>query len=43
MIADGRVRVDDLAQAAYPIASYEAAYDAAFSDPSTLKVILQWA
>lgn len=43
LIADGRVDVADLAQSAYPIASYEAAYKTAFEDPSTLKVILQWA
>jgi bacteriochlorophyllide a dehydrogenase len=43
MIADGRVDVADLAQSAYPIARYEAAYKTAFDDPSTLKVILQWA
>jgi 3-hydroxyethyl bacteriochlorophyllide a dehydrogenase len=43
MIADGRVDVADLARRAFPIASYEAAYKTAFDDPSTLKVILQWA
>lgn len=43
MIADGRVDVADLAQSAFPIARYEAAYKTAFDDPSTLKVILQWA
>jgi 3-hydroxyethyl bacteriochlorophyllide a dehydrogenase len=43
LIADGRVDVADLAQSPYPIASYEAAYKTAFEDPSTLKVILQWA
>jgi 3-hydroxyethyl bacteriochlorophyllide a dehydrogenase len=43
MIADGRVNVADLAQSAFPIARYEAAYRTAFEDPSTLKVILQWA
>lgn len=43
MIADGRVDVTDLAQRAFPIARYEAAYKTAFEDPSTLKVILQWA
>lgn len=42
MIADGRVDVTDLAQSAFPIASYEAAYRTAFDDPSTLKVILAW-
>ena len=43
MIADGRVDVADLAQSAFPIARYEAAYKTAFEDPSTLKVILRWA
>jgi 3-hydroxyethyl bacteriochlorophyllide a dehydrogenase len=43
MIADGRVDVADLARSAFPIANYEAAYKTAFDDPSTLKVILQWA
>jgi 3-hydroxyethyl bacteriochlorophyllide a dehydrogenase len=43
MIADGRVDVADLAQSAYPIAHYEAAYKTAFEDPSILKVILEWA
>jgi 3-hydroxyethyl bacteriochlorophyllide a dehydrogenase len=43
MIAEGRVSVADLAQSAYPIEHYEAAYKTAFEDPSTLKVILQWA
>ncbi|GAC1537293.1 MAG: zinc-binding dehydrogenase [Candidatus Velthaea sp.] len=43
MIADGRVTVADLAASAYPIAEYEQAYRTAFDDPSTLKVILQWA
>jgi 3-hydroxyethyl bacteriochlorophyllide a dehydrogenase len=42
MIADGRVDVTDLAQSAFPIANYEAAYKTAFDDPSTLKVILHW-
>ncbi len=42
MIADGRVDVADLAQSAYPIANYEAAYKTAFEDPATLKVILRW-
>jgi 3-hydroxyethyl bacteriochlorophyllide a dehydrogenase len=42
-IADGRVAVADLAGDAYPIDRYESAYAAAFGDPSTLKVILQWA
>jgi len=42
-IADGRVAIDDLAGDAYPIDRYESAYAAAFGDPSTLKVILQWA
>jgi 3-hydroxyethyl bacteriochlorophyllide a dehydrogenase len=42
-IADGRVAIDDLACDAYPIERYESAYAAAFGDPSTLKVILQWA
>jgi 3-hydroxyethyl bacteriochlorophyllide a dehydrogenase len=42
MIADGRVEVGDLAQSAYPIANYAAAYKTAFDDPSTLKVILRW-
>lgn len=43
LIAEHRVDVADLAQSAYPIARYEAAYKTAFEDPSTLKVILQWA
>jgi 3-hydroxyethyl bacteriochlorophyllide a dehydrogenase len=42
-IADGRVAIADLAGDAYPIDRYESAYAAAFGDPSTLKVILQWA
>jgi 3-hydroxyethyl bacteriochlorophyllide a dehydrogenase len=42
-IADGRVAIADLAGEAYPIERYESAYAAAFGDPSTLKVILQWA
>jgi 3-hydroxyethyl bacteriochlorophyllide a dehydrogenase len=42
-IADGCVDVADLAQHAFPISSYQAAYKTAFEDPSTLKVILQWA
>ncbi len=42
-IADGRVAIADLAGDAYPIERYESAYAAAFGDPSTLKVILQWA
>jgi 3-hydroxyethyl bacteriochlorophyllide a dehydrogenase len=42
MIADGRVDVADLAQSAFPIARYEAAYKTAFEDPATLKVILRW-
>jgi 2-desacetyl-2-hydroxyethyl bacteriochlorophyllide A dehydrogenase len=42
-IADGTVAIDDLAGDAYPIDRYESAYEAAFGDPSTLKVILQWA
>jgi 3-hydroxyethyl bacteriochlorophyllide a dehydrogenase len=42
-IADGRVAIGDLAGDAYPIERYESAYAAAFGDPSTLKVILQWA
>ncbi len=42
-IADGRVTIADLAGDAYPIDRYESAYAAAFGDPSTLKVILQWA
>jgi 3-hydroxyethyl bacteriochlorophyllide a dehydrogenase len=42
MIADGRVDVADLAQSAYPIANYEAAYKTAFEDPAILKVILRW-
>jgi 3-hydroxyethyl bacteriochlorophyllide a dehydrogenase len=42
-VADGRVRVDDLASEAYPVERYESAYQAAFFDPSTLKVILRWA
>ncbi len=42
-IADGRVTIADLATDAYPIDRYESAYAAAFGDPSTLKVILQWA
>ncbi len=43
LIASGRVPVADLAGHAFPIARYEAAYETAFDDPSTLKVILQWA
>jgi 3-hydroxyethyl bacteriochlorophyllide a dehydrogenase len=42
MIAAGRVDVADLAQSAFPIANYEAAYKTAFEDPATLKVILRW-
>jgi len=42
LIAAGRVTVADLAQNAYPIADYAAAYKTAFDDPSTLKVILRW-
>ncbi len=42
MIADGRVDVADLAQSAFPIANYEAAYKTAFEDAATLKVILEW-
>jgi 3-hydroxyethyl bacteriochlorophyllide a dehydrogenase len=42
-IASGTVAVGDLAGDAYPIDRYESAYAAAFGDPSTLKVILQWA
>ena len=42
-IAAGRVAIADLAGDAYPIDRYESAYAAAFGDPSTLKVILQWA
>ena len=42
-IADGHVAIGDLAGDAYPIDRYESAYAAAFGDPSTLKVILQWA
>lgn len=43
-IADGRVRVDDLAGAArFPVERFDAAYDAAFGDPSVLKVVLSWA
>lgn len=43
MIADGRVAIADLAASAFPIADYEQAYRTAFDDPSTIKVILQWA
>lgn len=42
-IADGRIRVDDLASETYPVERYESAYRAAFHDSSTLKVILRWA
>ncbi len=42
LIAGGSVSIADLAQHAYPIASYEAAYKTAFEDGSTLKVILNW-
>ncbi len=41
-IAAGRVTIADLAQHAFPIANYEAAYKTAFEDPTTLKVILSW-
>lgn len=43
LIASGAVTVADLARDAFPIERYETAYRAAFDDPSTLKVILQWA
>ena len=43
MIANGDVSVADLAETLYPVERYQAAYDAAFGDPSTVKVILQWA
>jgi 3-hydroxyethyl bacteriochlorophyllide a dehydrogenase len=43
LIADGRVAVADLARSAFPIADYAAAYQTAFGDPATLKVILDWA
>ena len=43
LIANGDVSVADLAETLYPVERYQAAYDAAFGDPSTVKVILQWA
>jgi 3-hydroxyethyl bacteriochlorophyllide a dehydrogenase len=42
-IADGAVRVDDLATTIIPVERYDDAYARAFGDSSTLKVVLQWA
>ena len=42
-IASGAVKISDLAGDTYAIERFESAYAAAFGDPSTLKVILQWA
>jgi len=42
-VADGAVDLAPLAEVVIPIERYAAAYDAAFNDPSILKVVLQWA
>jgi 3-hydroxyethyl bacteriochlorophyllide a dehydrogenase len=42
-IADGAVRVGDLATTIIPVENYDDAYARAFGDLSTMKVVLQWA
>ena len=43
IVASGAVDLKPLSEHVVPIERYESAYEAAFNDPSILKVVLQWA